>query len=31
VQRTFVEETMEHDEAHREDLAAILAAARDDR
>jgi hypothetical protein len=27
VQRTFVEETMEHDESHRADLAAILDAA----
>jgi hypothetical protein len=28
VQRTFVENTLEHDDAHREDLATILAAAR---
>jgi hypothetical protein len=27
VQKTFVEETLEHDDAHREDLSAILAAA----
>jgi hypothetical protein len=27
VQRTFVEETLEHDDAHRVDLAAILDAA----
>ncbi len=27
VQRTFLENTLEHDDMHREDLAAILAAA----